>query len=259
MKRLTIVFAVCLCLASFCHGAGSNTLNQGMVTISMDAEGGYISLYAAKVLTGSKLPATVYVVSDMTGDGEHPTWDQVEGWHVKNGWEIGSHSFRHDHLLTWTADQIRADFAAAIAEFEDHGFTNVVAFAPPYGESNPELKEITAESGFTSLRNVKTADGPALNDVATFDPWSVAVSDMRNFTTFADVKLLIDQAVVEGKWLVISLQGMSKVPSQRDIDMSQKVFKKVVKYVKKLRAKHQLQVVTTTEGVTIMEDAQSIP
>jgi glycosyltransferase involved in cell wall biosynthesis/peptidoglycan/xylan/chitin deacetylase (PgdA/CDA1 family) len=72
------------------------------------------------------------------------------------GWEIASHSRRHDHLTTFRAGDLRADLRAARDALAAAGLGTPRIFVYPYGEHDSRLRTHVRRAGFGAALAVTT-------------------------------------------------------------------------------------------------------
>ncbi|MEK7598522.1 MAG: polysaccharide deacetylase family protein [Patescibacteria group bacterium] len=253
-------FLVLLVAAFFTFLGGkaeAKSLDRAMISFTFD-DGPNSLLLAVPILSKYKIQGTAYIVPDWVGDGEHLTWAQLWSLFWKDGWEIGNHSFSHQHLTTLSDAQIKAEIESAQTVFLQHGLLGQGAFASPYGEFDDRLLGILRGVGFiTSSRQAWTEDS-AFNDPLTFNEWAINVVSIRRTTTYAKIKSLIDQAVAGEKWLVLVIHDMAQYPMD-DYEMSTSVLSQTASYVSTLRTYGKIDGVPLSKAVGKMLYYQGLP
>jgi len=98
------------------------------------------------VLRGHGARATFFVI------GEHAD-DEAEILRrlLREGSEIGNHTYSHPRLLDSTEDTIRVELQKANAAIEAAGVEPVRWFRPPYLERDARVDRIAAEVGFDAI------------------------------------------------------------------------------------------------------------
>jgi len=126
-------------------------------------------------------PATLFISSSLVGGGDYLSWQEIEGL-VREGFEIGNHSGRHDYLLdraegenrqAWLA-RVERDLVTAQEQFEDHLGFRPELFAYPYGEYSPELVELVRELGFRAAFGQQSGVISADQDLFTLPRFPLA-------------------------------------------------------------------------------------
>jgi peptidoglycan/xylan/chitin deacetylase (PgdA/CDA1 family) len=87
------------------------------------------------------------------GSGELPgilmDKTQVKDW-LASGQEIGSHTLTHPRLTQISPLQAREEIFASKKRLEDAFGKAIEHFCYPYGDWNPEIREIVREAGYAS-------------------------------------------------------------------------------------------------------------
>ncbi|MBC7876526.1 MAG: polysaccharide deacetylase family protein [Anaerolineales bacterium] len=81
------------------------------------------------------------------------TWEETQIL-IKNGFTIGSHTLNHPRLTLLDEQQARAEIRGSKELMEDNLGQTIDVFSYPYGDSNPQIQKIVAESGFSSACGV---------------------------------------------------------------------------------------------------------
>ncbi len=102
------------------------------------------------------LHATFYIPSGLVGKPGYMTWDQLTTLQAA-GNEIGGHSLDHIKLSGLDTTQLHHEICDDKTNLTDHGF-NPVSFAYPFGNYDPNVKEMLKECGYAGARTVH--DGP---------------------------------------------------------------------------------------------------
>lgn len=106
---------------------------------------------AAPVLRDLGLPATVFLPAarmggrdDWRGGHREPralmTWDHVRGL-AGDGFAFGGHSLSHGDLTALDDEALEREVAGCAARIEEETGVAPDTFAPPYGRSNPRVRE----------------------------------------------------------------------------------------------------------------------
>jgi peptidoglycan/xylan/chitin deacetylase (PgdA/CDA1 family) len=119
------------------------------VVISFDD--GYESVYenAYPIMKAQRFTGVMYLIVVAIGSQDHLDIGQIQEM-IGNGWEIGSHSMTHPHLLVvhdqinYEAGQSKGHLASEIGVRVD----TIETFAYPYGEIDPFVVNKVAEYGY---------------------------------------------------------------------------------------------------------------
>jgi len=222
MKKLFLTITVAL--LAF---AGSASANGSMITFRFDD--GLTNQYdvALPILEKYNYPAVTYVFTDPLEEGNwdgYSDWDQVEELHNIYGWEIGGHTMSHPNLLALSDSELDMELGVSKDILNSHGL-NVESFASPFGNFDNHVLSYIAK--------YYSNHGPAWpNEVNAFpfDDYHVAVHEIRNITTVAEVKGWIDSAKANDEWLVILAHGVVETePTLYEVSASD--FAEIVDYV----------------------------
>lgn len=140
----------------------------------------YLGVYdhACPALADRGMTATVFVVVDRVGGINE--WDSAAGdvceplmsagqiiEIAELGFEIGSHSLTHPHLVALSDGDLRREVADSKKKLEDMVGKQVSAFSYPYGEYDSRVLETVAEAGYDYA--VVTKLGTVRNDTSPFE------------------------------------------------------------------------------------------
>lgn len=150
--------------------------------------------------TNYVIPGCVGTVGTCVADEEasYLTWTEVTQLQNQYGWEIGSHSYSHPLMTTLTATQLEQEVSLAKSEFIAHGFTNVKAFASPYGDYNSATEAAIAKY-HTSHRGFADIGYNAW----PYAPHLLYVQQVQAGVTVDTVKAYIDAAKANNTWLIL--------------------------------------------------------
>ncbi|MDH7602908.1 MAG: polysaccharide deacetylase family protein [Armatimonadota bacterium] len=157
---------------------GSEIRDSNNFAITFDDA--YLGVYdhACPALAARDMTATIFVVVDCIGGVNE--WDSAAGdvreplmsvgqirEIAESGFEIGSHTLTHPHLLTLNESDLRREIADSKKKLEDIIGREVVAFSYPYGEYDQRVVNAVAEAGYRYA--VATKLGTVRDDTNCFE------------------------------------------------------------------------------------------
>ncbi len=101
------------------------------------------------VLVDAKIPATLYVPSELLGSRDHMTRAQVCEW-IDAGMTVGGHSRNHVDLRGCTDAELEWEVRGCREALEDLLGVPVTSFAYPFGHIDRRVRDAVAAAGFTS-------------------------------------------------------------------------------------------------------------
>lgn len=148
-------------------------LNEKRVVITFDD--GYRSLhqYALPILARYRFRATVFAIAGYVGRPnlwdvkfflprfQHLDWSELREL-LAAGWEIGSHSLKHDYLPALAEDELRRDLSDSRKILEDNLQLPVRHLSLPFGRGNPRVYRVAQEVGYASVATLGDAAREAL-------------------------------------------------------------------------------------------------
>lgn len=129
----------------------SDQENRKVAVLTIDD--GFTTFYtnALPLLKEFGFKATLYINSETVGGGSYMNWDQIKEAH-DYGIEIGNHTHSHAYFMNETGEERYKKFKEDIRKCQKAIKNNLkveaTSFAYPYGEFDPEMKEIIAKEGF---------------------------------------------------------------------------------------------------------------
>jgi peptidoglycan/xylan/chitin deacetylase (PgdA/CDA1 family) len=237
--------------------------------VSFTFDDGLASTYtqAAPTLAKYGLTGTVYVTTNCIGmttvpntcrantDTPYMSWDQVATLQ-NSGWEIGSHTSTHPYLATsdasdgqpnvLTPTQVTQELIQSKATLAAHGI-NATDFASPYGDYNMTVlaeiaKYYASQRGFADQNN---NDWPAYNDYIVND------YHVEGTATVAQVQAKIDEAIANGRWLVLTFHDIKPTASTDpdDYEWSTAKLDQLAAYVKAKQTAGTLSPINVNQGL----------
>jgi peptidoglycan/xylan/chitin deacetylase (PgdA/CDA1 family) len=181
--------------------------NGGFVSLNFD-DGDVTAFNSARpIVEAAGFPATYYIVSQQLGDrgfSGYITTDQVKQLQTE-GNEVADHTRDHAHLNLLTPNDVHNEIVGAKQDLADLGISPDLSFAYPYGEVNNAIENEVKNDGFIGARG--TGDGLNTKDT---DPFDLRADSLDRTTTFDHVKNLIDKAVAENSWYIITIHAIDK-------------------------------------------------
>jgi len=174
---------------------------KGWVTITMDdgTIGQYS--YAFPILRARDILATIFLVTSRMEPSR--TWyiSIAQALEMQSaGWEIGSHSKIHVDLTTLTDQEIQDEVYWSKSLLESWGFS-IRSFAYPEGKYDMRVLRTVSQS-YSIARGVSGSHQPYDFDSLTFEDRYTELGWVSH-KSVAQIKVLIDQAASENKWLVL--------------------------------------------------------
>jgi peptidoglycan/xylan/chitin deacetylase (PgdA/CDA1 family) len=214
--------------------AVDNPAPSPLVSFTFDDGATSAITQAAPTLQKYGLTGTNYVISGCVGmttvpntcradaDVPYMTWAQIQQLQNTYGWEIGSHTVTHQCLVSVGGDcqankltpaQIDAELADSKAALAANGIT-ATAFAPPYGDYDMSAVAQIAKY-YSSMRGFADT-GNNIWPLGDYLLHNVPVQEVT--TPVAALKLKVDEAIAQKKWVVFTFHDIRPNPSQAPDD-----------------------------------------
>ena len=180
------------------HRIPSETLKQGIVSITFDDGWQSIQDKAIPILDAYKYPTTQFIISDAATKkvDEYMTIDTIKSLQ-KAGHEIGSHTTKHCDLTKLSAKDTEKQLRDSKAELEKSGLGSVKSVAYPYGQYDERVEEVTGK--YYPL--MRSSDA-GYND-RYFDSNNIRSMVITDKTTDAEFQSWITYAEEHKLWLVV--------------------------------------------------------
>lgn len=210
---------------------------QGMVSLNFDDGNKDTTLTSSNILQNSGYRGTFYIVTTRVGRPGIVTIQDILNLE-KSGHEIGGHSLTHSDLITLDPISVERELNLCRNDLLMWGVKSVTTFAYPFGSYNATVKQLAKEAGYA----VACGTGSGLNDRAGLDTYALKRTSIRSSMTVNDVRTMIDNALLEKKWLILTFHHVDSTVSEYSVTPS--FLQQVVNYLSSVNAK----VVTTKEG-----------
>lgn len=155
--------------------------------------------YAAPVLERLGLPATVYVVTGLTGSGDTLdryrgccdkdgmlSWDEVRALRAA-GHEIGGHGREHRELATLPPEAVRAEVETCARDIEDALGVRPSHFCYPRGSENDAARRLVRAAGYATACTVR----PGINRPGV-DRYGLRRTEISGDDSLADFRLKLE-------------------------------------------------------------------
>jgi len=226
--------------------------DHGKATVSFAFDDGDVSTYsrALKKLSTYRYPASAYVIADTVGTGGFLSLEQLHQLRDLHHWEIGGHALSIDsHNLPNGLDdlnepQLKNEMNGLRDYLYENGFSRA-SFAYPKGAASPEVRHYV-ERDYCAGR--VTAMGPETlppRDEYILRGWSINGLVSKQ----ADVEAVVDKAVADGTWAILSFHDIVGGTPGAATDFNDDEFEAVVDYVHALQKQGKLKVRTVGDTV----------
>jgi peptidoglycan/xylan/chitin deacetylase (PgdA/CDA1 family) len=224
--------------------ADNGIFSTGAVSLTFDD--GWSSQYTNAVpkLIQTNISGTFYITTRQMYEQGYIGFmnkSQVLDLHNK-GFEIGSHTRTHAHLMSLTTAQKINEIEGSYADLLGMGIPSVESFSYPFGEYDQSVIDIVKNAGYSSARS--TLDGSV---TAASDHYQLARRSVEITTTFAQVVSWIEQARESKTWLLLAFHQITD-ENNSQYNTKPAVFNQIVDYL----VEENVRVVTVEEGMTSM-------
>jgi peptidoglycan/xylan/chitin deacetylase (PgdA/CDA1 family) len=271
-KLVTVGLAVAALSAALltpgvANAAVDNPAPEPLVSFTFDDGALSALMQAAPTLQKYELTGTNYVITECVGmsatpntcradtDVPYMTWAQIQQLQNTYGWEIGSHTVTHQCLVSvgndcqatkLTPAQVDAELANSKAALAANGIT-ATAFAPPYGDYDMSAVAQVAKY-YSSMRGFADT-GNNIWPLGDYLLHNVPVQEVT--TPVAALKLKVDEAIAEKKWVVFTFHDIRPNPSQTpdDYQYGTAELEQLAAYVQTKVAAGQIKNVNVSKGL----------
>lgn len=221
-------------------------------TVSFAFDDGDASTYTLgrKKLSTYRLPATVYAIADTIGNPGFLTLAQLNQLRDQHHWEIGGHSLTiashnlPDGLDSLDPEELKTEMNGLRDWLYENGFSRA-SFAYPKGAASPEVRHYV-QRDYCAGR--VTAQGPETlppRDEYILRGWSINGLESDQ----ADVEAIVDKAVADGTWAILSFHDLVAGTPAAATDFNAAEFEAVVDYVHALQKQGKLKVRTVGDAI----------
>ncbi len=222
---------------------------------------------AAPTLATYGLKATDYVITGCVGMTTTPntcaadetvpymSWDQVTQLQSTYGWEIASHTASHPQLATDkpSANELNRQLTESQQVLQQHGFP-ATDLAFPYGDYDSNVLAQTAKY-YESARgfwDIGFNTWPYDNTTVVNQQVQVGeVTQGDGGVSVAEVKAVIDQAIANNQWLVLTFHDIKDSPNMAtdSYDYATADLAAIAAYAKQKQDANLAKVVTVSDGL----------
>ncbi|QQS20266.1 polysaccharide deacetylase family protein [Candidatus Saccharibacteria bacterium] len=180
--------------------------SRAIVSVSFDD--GWANQYTAArpVLNGLGFKSTFYAISGTLNTTYYMTGAQAKSLHT-DGHEIASHSVTHSNFTNLSATQMTNEFANSQIALQNLLGAPVTSFAYPYGA----YTTANLNTGKTYYNNQRSID-PGYNYRDAIDATKLKAIVVTNAMTTAEVQNLIDNAIAQKSWLILTYHEIATSP-----------------------------------------------
>lgn len=129
----------------------SSEQDKKVAVITVDDGYRSFSSGAMRLLKEFKMPATLFINTETVGSKDYLNWDELKII-SEEGIEIGNHTHSHAYFLDYNKEERSRFFKEDVEKAQQLIKENLglfpEVFAYPYGEFDPEMKEVIKKSGF---------------------------------------------------------------------------------------------------------------
>jgi len=197
-----------------------------LAVVTFTFDDGYESTYteAFPILEKYGFIGTAYVIPSKLGKPGYMTIEQLHKL-ADAGWEIGSHTMTHPHLIELPLCEVEVELSVSKAWLEGAGFS-VSSFATPYGDYNEDILDLIKKYYTTHCTSWPRGINPIpLDQCGNYElkaVWTTAD------TTVEDVISWIDKAHEDRGWLILIFH---RIGQTGEYNWEKDQLEEVVRYV----------------------------
>lgn len=211
-----------------------------LVTLWLDDgwENAYTNAFRIAREVDPDIRGTVPVIPGTVDTPGYLQVDQIKSM-VDAGWEMTNHTFSHPYLPELSDARIEEELVRAYSAIRQWDPRGAYHLAVPYSSVDERVMAIVRQN-MVSARYVGE-----ITDPLPFDRYAIGFREVTNVTPFETVKVWIDQAIAQGRWLNLMFHRIQD-PSPDRYDYPTGEFRKIVQYLS-LR-KSDIETVTVHEA-----------
>lgn len=221
--------------------------DQEKATVSFAFDDGDASTYsiARNKLSNYRYPATAYAIVDTVDTGGFLSLEQLEKLRDQHHWEIAGHSLKiashnlQDGLDDLDPEELKTEMDGLRDWIYENGFSRA-SYAYPKGAASPEVRHYVKRDYCSARVTAKGPETLPTRNKYLLRGWSIngLVSDQ------ADVEDLVDKAVADKTWAILSFHDIVGGTPTASTDFNDDEFEAVVDYVHALQQEGKLRVRT---------------
>lgn len=187
----------------------ASSFPNGVVSFTFDDSHQRQHELAAQLLSQRGMPATAFIIAELTNSPNYLSYDQLDDLHGTHGWEIGGHAYsvanHNAGFATLTDAQRDEDLKNLRAYLARGGWRGADLFAYPLSSENEATNDSVGRYfSFARLVTRKPYQPTRLDNGMRVRSYSVDSAA----TTAATVTALIDDAYANGWWLILTLHDI---------------------------------------------------
>jgi peptidoglycan/xylan/chitin deacetylase (PgdA/CDA1 family) len=217
--------------------------STGAVTFRFDD--GWLSQYTNAIpkLKTAGFSATLLIATDQMYDDGYTGFmseSQVAELYDQ-GFEIGAHTRTHPYLTSLSSEEQQDEIAGSKQDIIDMIGSSATTLAYPFGDYDSDIIQIVKNAGYKAA--LATIDGYV---TPASDKFQLERMPVNSNTTLSQVKNWVDSALLNKKWLILSMHEINDSGSLYSTKPS--TFNQIVDYVKSTK----IPVVTVEQGIKSM-------
>ncbi|HXQ89599.1 MAG TPA: polysaccharide deacetylase family protein [Solirubrobacterales bacterium] len=220
------------------------------VSFAFDDGDASVMTRAIKKLSTYRYPASAYIIADTVGDPGFLSLEQLHQLRDLHHWEIGGHALSLDsHNLPNGLDdlnepQLKNEMNGLRDWLYENGFSRA-SFAYPKGAASPEVRHYVDRDYCTGRVTAKGPETLPPRDEFILRGWSINGLESDE----EDVEALVDKAVANGTWAILSFHDIVAGAPAASTDFNVGEFEAVVDHVHTLQKQGKLRVRTVGDAV----------
>ena len=147
------------------------------------------------------------------------------------GWDIGSHSWNHQHLNAVSTEVIKSEIDLADNWLKDNGFQSRKFFAYPYGDYSQEVIDYLKQRNFLMARSIIEGRNDHLDLSDDNDRYLTKIRNVVSGALVATVKGYVDNLITSGGLLVLLFHVLTDTTPVADYEYLTSNFQSISDYV----------------------------